>query len=248
MGNIEFYDDLASKESWFLNNGRFFGFHFFTEKNIFRDIMKKLDFQKNDSVLDLGSGTGRIARYIAPYCREIVLADGAPNALKAAKRKLSGAKNARFALVDLNSAPLPFQNDEFDKVLCYSVIHASISNHEKAGVLIRELLRIAKPGGRILIGDIPLQEKYATYLGERKRHRVKNFLLDQRYYGKKLLTAAFYRIRKIDEKQAEGLVFTRDVVRELLDGERGIVFEFYTQDRRLPFANSREDLFIKRLG
>lgn len=247
VGTLEFYNELASKENRLVNNGRLFGLHSAAEKRIFRDIQWKLDFRKSDSVLDLGSGTGRIAKHIAPLCREIILADGAPNALETAEKIMAGSGNALFAIVDVNVLPLPFPSNRFDKTLCYSVVHSSIESHKEFLNLVRELVRITKPAGKVLIGDIPLQEKYEEYLARRKMQPFKNFLFNQKYRLRKMLTEAFYRIRGIDQNQARGLNFTKRLIQDLLDGEEGIAFAFSIQNARLPFAASREDLLITKL-
>ncbi|MCU1486251.1 MAG: hypothetical protein JWN67_2997 [Actinomycetia bacterium] len=71
-------------------------------------------------VADLGCGSGRWASFVAPRCREIVLADFS-DAIFVARRNLAGADHAVFVLADV--LDLPFGDDAFDLAYCLGVLH-----------------------------------------------------------------------------------------------------------------------------
>jgi demethylmenaquinone methyltransferase/2-methoxy-6-polyprenyl-1,4-benzoquinol methylase len=69
-----------------------------------------------------------------------------------------------FPQIDFLIAPveaLPFKSFCFDKILSYSVLHC-LDDWRKA---LDEFLRILKPGGKILVGDIPsTRHRFRMYL------------------------------------------------------------------------------------
>lgn len=71
-------------------------------------------------IADLGCGSGRWATFVAPHCREIVLADFS-EAIFVARRNLGTATNAIFVLADVTD--LPFGDDAFDFSYCLGVLH-----------------------------------------------------------------------------------------------------------------------------
>lgn len=237
MSSISYFNQLAGKG----NNDRILQFNVY--QKIFKDINKKILISKNDYILDLGGGTGELTGLMAPACRQIILADGAEKTIEYAGQKLKSFNNISFRIADILRLPLPFSGNQFDKVVCYSVIHyaASLDNFYK---LILDLIRITKPGGKILIGDIPLDDKYRANLQNRKNYPVNNFLLNQKYYIKKYLINLIHRLKKIDASQVKGLSYTKEAIEKVLGKIANISYEIMEQGRDLPLADSREDLLI----
>ena len=54
-------------------------------------------FGPGDTVLDLGCGVGRVARYAAPLCRILWAVDVSPLMLHYARRRMVGIPNVRYA-------------------------------------------------------------------------------------------------------------------------------------------------------
>lgn len=243
MGNIEFFDELGLKINNKLDAGKLFTFNFKINQDIFRDIAQKINVASTDSILDLGGGTGLITQYIAPHCHQLTLADGAKNVLNSAKHRLKKYHNISYIKLDINELPLPFNENEFDKIICYSVVHY-LDSFKVFEQLIKDLLRILKPHGQILIGDIPLSDKYQNNLLIRQKNPFKNFLLNQKYYFKINLTRLIYRLKKIDESQVRGISFTKDQISNFLETMHNASYSFHPQNKKLYFADSREDLII----
>jgi ubiquinone/menaquinone biosynthesis C-methylase UbiE len=117
-----------------------------------RHFIKSLAVDASTNVLEIGSGSGGPALFIAAEtgCR-IVGTDvnefGARNANElAASRGL--ADRAEFHLLDA-SEPLPFDDSSFDVVFSNDVM-CHIANRQK---VLKEWLRVLKPGGRMLFTD-----------------------------------------------------------------------------------------------
>jgi len=243
--NVNFYNDLAGKSRWNLDNGRRLSLSLGIYRKTFNDIQNKLNIQNNDVVLDLGGGTGRITKYISEICKIVELSDAAATALDLAKDVLKGQNNIVYSIVDIGEK-LPYGNEQFDKVLCYSTAHY-LENYTKFENLIRELLRITKKEGQILIGDIPLKDKYKNYLENRKKFPVKNFLMNLRYRLKKIITDFMYRINGISYSKVRGLSFIKKDIEKMLGSVKDINYFFLEQNYNLPYASSREDILIKKL-
>ena len=98
-----------------------------------------------DEVLECACGTGAISVSIAGKCRKLVATDYSEGMLKQAEAKCRGYYNVTFETADITD--LPYKDGRFDKAVAGNVIHL-IPNPEKA---LRELERVVKPGGKIII-------------------------------------------------------------------------------------------------
>ena len=243
---IAFFNQIAKKNKWNIDNGRRLSLGFGVYKKTFGDIQKKMEINLNDRVLDIGGGTGKITKYIAQVAKEVELSDGADSALAVGKSFLEGFTNISFSKVDVRDR-LPFADNKFNKVLCYSVVHY-LKDYGQFKNLIKELIRVTDKNGKILIGDIPLLEKYEAYLGRRKLNFWYNFLKNLQYHFKKYLTDFIYFINGIRESSVDGMFFTKEEIKNILGKFEGIDYLFFMQDQGLPYATSREDLFILKKG
>lgn len=93
-------------------------------------------------ILDAGGGTGRVANAIREYAGEVVIADPSLGMLREADR-------TQLRLACSNSEALPFPSETFERVIMVDALHHVI-NH---GVTAREMYRVLKPGGRIVIEE-----------------------------------------------------------------------------------------------
>ncbi|MBV9119084.1 MAG: class I SAM-dependent methyltransferase, partial [Chloroflexi bacterium] len=71
-------------------------------------------------VCDLGCGMGRWSYFLAPHCRELVLADFS-EAIFEARRNLRHVDNAIFVMADVRE--LPFRPGFADFLFCLGVLH-----------------------------------------------------------------------------------------------------------------------------
>lgn len=100
-------------------------------------------------VLDIACGPGFVALEFARYAREVVGVDLTAEMLKQARglAQQEGLQNVAFRRADVNH--LPFSDATFDLV----VTRASFHHFPEPERVLKEMARVIKPNGRILISD-----------------------------------------------------------------------------------------------
>lgn len=111
---------------------------------------------RDTSVLEVGCAAGFLAQLVAPHVKTFTGVDIAESPLKVARRL--GLTNAVFQKADGES--LPFSDASFDSVFCYDVF-TNFPSFEDGAPLIREMLRVVKPGCKVLVGSIPDEKRAA---------------------------------------------------------------------------------------
>ena len=98
-----------------------------------------------DSVLECACGTGAITEEIAKKAQMVLATDFAEGMLKRASKKCRKYSNVSFRQEDITD--IKSGDNTFDKVVAGNVIHL-LPEPEKA---LNELLRVVKPGGKVII-------------------------------------------------------------------------------------------------
>jgi arsenite methyltransferase len=96
---------------------------------------------------DVGAGTGFVAAGLAPLIRKVHVVDGSPAMLEAARKNLAPFGNVQYHLADGQS--LPFPDGSLDAAFANMYLH----HCPDPLAAIREMVRILKPGGRLVITD-----------------------------------------------------------------------------------------------
>ncbi|HHN73860.1 MAG TPA: class I SAM-dependent methyltransferase [Acidobacteria bacterium] len=99
-------------------------------------VSEALALSGDQRVLDLAGGTGRLARLLAPHCRQVVVADlSAPMARRAARHGLAAARSRAEAL--------PFPGKSFERVIVVDALH----HMGDLEAVAAEIARVLTPGG-----------------------------------------------------------------------------------------------------
>lgn len=123
------------------------------EKDVEDAIAAMLRARPVESLLDAGTGTGRMLELLAPEIRHGVGIDVSPEMLAIARDRLSQAhiQHCQVRLSDVFRMPFTAgtQDEGFDAALFHQVLHY-LDDPQAA---LAEAARVLKPGGRILIVD-----------------------------------------------------------------------------------------------
>jgi len=102
----------------------------------------------DDRLLDVGTGTGLVARLASMRCKNVVGIDHSEGMLEEARTaaERDGVEDRiRFAAMDAEA--LDFENDTFDVILSLFVLR-HLPNPLEA---VREMCRVLKPGGKLVL-------------------------------------------------------------------------------------------------
>jgi ubiquinone/menaquinone biosynthesis C-methylase UbiE len=117
-------------------------------QNIFEDYFDLIEWKNlnlKGHAIDLGCGTGRWARLVAPKFKQMSLLDGSDKSINVAKKMLSNHKNIKFVHADLKN--IPSEDNAYDFAYSLGVLH-HVPNVNKA---LKEINRILKPGSPFLV-------------------------------------------------------------------------------------------------
>ena len=118
---------------------------------------------ESDPILDVGCGYGRSVRELADLGLEVVGVDTAEAMV--ARGRLEHPDLDLRAVAP--GAPLPFGAGHFATALLFAVLTCIPGDGEQRA-LLAEVRRVLRPGGQLLISDLPLQ----AGARERKRYAV----------------------------------------------------------------------------
>ncbi len=114
---------------------------------VYRGLGRKVaeEIAPDDVVLECACGTGAISRSIAPKCRKLMATDFSVGMLKQAARNCCVFDHVRVRRADMTH--LKCRDNRFDKVVAGNVIHLL----DDPCAALKELVRVCKPGGKIIV-------------------------------------------------------------------------------------------------
>ena len=113
-------------------------------QRIFEDYFGLFDFTDLGEGFDLGCGSGRWARLMAPRARKLHCIDPS-DAIDVARQKLAGMPNVEFHQASADDIPLPDASQDFGYSL--GVLHHIPDTQRALDNAVRKL----KPGGQMLV-------------------------------------------------------------------------------------------------
>jgi ubiquinone/menaquinone biosynthesis C-methylase UbiE/DNA-binding HxlR family transcriptional regulator len=121
------------------------------------------------SVLDLGTGTGRMLELFGREIERGLGLDLSLDMLLLARDRLERAGMKHCSVRQGDIYDLPLGNDSFDVVILHQVLHFL----DDGGRAIKEAARVLRPGGRLLVVDFAPHE--LEFLREQHAHRRLGF-------------------------------------------------------------------------
>lgn len=106
-------------------------------------------------LLDVGTGTGRMAQLLAPHSTHVTAFDKSPEMLRLARVRLQDIPATTLDLVQGDFTTLPFESAQFDTVLFHQVLHYA----QNPGAVLAEAARVSRPGGQLAIIDFAAHDR-----------------------------------------------------------------------------------------
>lgn len=140
------YRDLKSGQSPDEAARQAVGGHFDGIGIVMRETLIHHGLQKHDYLIDVGCGSGRLAKPLAEYLEGPYLGIDVVPGLVEYARKLVPRPDWRFELAD--GLRIPEEAAKADMVCFFSVLTHLL--HEQSFVYLREAKRVLRPGGKIV--------------------------------------------------------------------------------------------------
>jgi SAM-dependent methyltransferase len=140
-----------------------------------RDVLRKLWLRAGTSVVEIGCGVGLLGVPVAERAAHYVGLDFAPRAVQVANERLQAAGVGGHAQVlcldvlDVAAEELS-RLGRFDRVLVYAVFHY-VRSEQEAVCLLQRIADLLAPGGRALIGNVPLEDLSVDWVASEQAPR-----------------------------------------------------------------------------
>ncbi|MDG6077916.1 metalloregulator ArsR/SmtB family transcription factor [Erythrobacter litoralis] len=137
------------------------------------ELARQLGDNSLGRLLDIGTGTGRMAELFARNANRIVALDKSLAMLRVARARLQHLPPEQVELVQGDFTELPFDDGAFDTVVFHQVLHFA----QSPVTALAEAARVTAGGGRIAIVDFAAHQR--EELRERHAHARLGFADDQ---------------------------------------------------------------------
>ena len=174
-----------------------------------------LDYKPTDRVLDIGCGPGTLESHLKNRVGEICGLDISAGYVDQCREKFKNCLRLSFHQIGENYLDFSFLGRErkFDKIICHGVVQYYRGLHEVES-LIREVRKIANPGARFLISDIPLKGGRSSFMTAfLKKSYQEGFLWDLVRFTWRALRSPYYkafRSQGLIQVRREDLIALKD--------------------------------------
>ena len=124
-----------------------------TGEETLRLLQDSVGIEKDDGVLEIGCGVGRVGKVVAPLCRKWIGCDVASNMLSLTAQRLSDLSNVE--LVEISGYDLSGVADASVDVVYCTVVFMHLESWDRYNY-VSEAFRVLRPGGRIYVDNINL--------------------------------------------------------------------------------------------
>ena len=230
------FGEFAAHADNFLEISGRLNFHGEAEKHALHDIIRKLALTPEDDLLEIGCGVGNL---LLPLSFLVHTTTGVDHGelLKKMEARLPIDRSS-ITLVSGNFLTAKVQGS-YSKILIYSVIHY-LRDEKELTKFMGKATKLLRPGGIMVIGDIPNVDKKARFLASEEGKR---FLEE---WQKKIASAGAINHPK---PSASPLIqITDEVVARMIQSlkESGMTARVVAQPEGLPISHTREDLIVER--
>ena len=116
-------------------------------------LQETVGIRKDDVVLEIGCGIGRVGKLVAPLCRKWIGCDVASNMLSLAAERLKDLPNVE--LKEISGYDLKGVGDASADLVYSTVVFMHLESWDRYNYVL-EGFRVLRPGGRIYVDNINL--------------------------------------------------------------------------------------------
>lgn len=124
------------------------------EEDVEQAMLRLMHNRRLGHLLDIGTGTGRVAELLAPNARRVTALDRSPEMLRLARARLT-THDWPVELLQGDFYALPLESASSDTVVLHQVLHFAQAPDQVIG----EAARVLRPGGHILIVDFASHDR-----------------------------------------------------------------------------------------
>jgi len=132
-----------TKDFWYIRSKKYDKLYWANNTSYIDKIITMSNFNKDDLVLDVGTGTGIVAENIKPYVNHVIGLDNSEDMLN--KRKV---ENCSFVKWDIKEKL--FVDNIFDKITARMVFHHILEDLDK---VFKECFNLLKKDGLLLVAE-----------------------------------------------------------------------------------------------
>ena len=160
------YDEVVATDSQ----------HYYAQYDAVLDTVVEIaHLASGERVLDIGTGTGNLALRCLAYDVQVIGLDPSELMLRKAQEKVGNNPRVAFHQVREPFLHIPYPESAFDAVVStYAYHHIP---HRQRATSVREMVRVLKPGGRWVLGDLVFENEKAE-----SRALLEHHWLEREYY------------------------------------------------------------------
>lgn len=157
---LEYFGNHALASKNFAEIAGRYGFQKQAEQYLLHYLLEKLSLSPSDDLLEIGCGAGNLLIPLSFFVHSTTGIDH-PNLLAQIKSRLP--RDTETMTLVPGEFPATEIPGTFSRMLIYSVIHY-LHDEEEVLAFIRKAVGLLRPGGKMLIGDIPNSDIKARFL------------------------------------------------------------------------------------
>ena len=144
MSSKDYFDRVA--QDWDEMRENFFS------DEVREEALSTAAVQKGKIAADIGAGTGFISEGLIQAGLQVIAVDQSEAILKEMKRKFAGIETIDYRVGQAQNLPIP------DGTVDYAFANMYLHHVESPPEAIKEMVRILKPGGKLVITDLDEHE------------------------------------------------------------------------------------------